>query len=110
MARRPALHSADDLLAPAIERTIAAVDPPESDAALVALARIMARTVDRMTDAERAVMLGQTAPQVLRVLVELEQRARCRREPAGRPAAANPVRDMRRQHAAFMTGGKRGTG
>jgi len=99
MARKAPLHSADDLLTPALDRAIEALGPPETDAALVALARILARTVDRMSNAERAAMIGQTAPQVLRVLVELEKRAQQRRGPE-RARTVNPVRDMRKAHAA----------
>lgn len=102
MARKPALHEADDLLEPSVETTIAAIGPLDSDAALVALARILAHAVDRMSNQERAAMLGQTAPQVLRVLVELDKRAQRRRGPAGqgRDQPENPVRAMRRAHAA----------
>ena len=88
MPRRPPLHTANELLSPALEATVAAVGPPESDAALVALARVLAATLDRMTRAERAAMLGQTAPQLLRVLVELEARAARRRTPAPRAQAS----------------------
>lgn len=102
MARKPALHDADDLLTPALDRAIEAIDPPPTDAALVALARILAHTVDRMTDDERASMLGQTAPQVLRVLVELDKRAQQRRGPARQDHPENPVRAMRKAHAASM--------
>jgi hypothetical protein len=74
---------------------------PESYAALVALVRILAHSVDRMSNQERAAMLGQTAPQVLRVLQELEKRAQARRgSDAGK--APNPVQEMRRAHAAMM--------
>jgi hypothetical protein len=79
MARRPPLHDAGELLAPAVERTLAAVDPPESDAALVALARALAGSLDRMSQDERRAMLGQTVPQLLKVLVEIERRATVRR-------------------------------
>jgi hypothetical protein len=96
MPRRPPLHAADDLLAPALERAVEAIGPPESDAALVALARILARTVDRMSDAERAVMIGQTAPQVLKVLNELEERAGKRRRPEPRqPSKLDALRAAR---------------
>lgn len=99
MARKPALHSADDLIGPGVEQTIAALGPPESDAGLVALARVLANAVDRMSNAERAAMLGQTTPQLLRVLVELEKRAAARRGPAARKTD-NPIQAMRRAHAA----------
>ena len=106
MARKTALRSADELLSPAIERTVQALDPPDSDDAVVALARILAKTVDRMTDAERAAMIGQTAPQLLRVLVELEQRALERRKvmPKRQPSRLDEMRAAR----AAADAGRRG--
>ena len=87
MPRKPALHDAADLLTPALDRAVEAIGPPATDDALVALAHILAKTVDRMSDNERAAMIGQTAPTVLKVLVELERRAEVRRsrETADRP-------------------------
>ena len=99
MARKPALHAADDLLMPAVEATITAISPPDSDAALVGLARVLAHAVDRMGNAERAAMLGQTAPQLLRVLVELHKRAEVRAKAAGKPVPDNPIEKLRRAHA-----------
>jgi hypothetical protein len=93
MAHKPALHGTDDLLTPALERAIEAIEPPESDAALVALARVIAHTVDRMTNIERATMMGQTAPQVLKILNELEVRAaKRRRPPAKQPSQLDKLR------------------
>jgi hypothetical protein len=100
MPRKPALHDADDLLMPALDRAIAAIDPPESDAALVALARVLAHSVDRMSNDERARMIGQTAPSVLKVLVELEARAEKRRMPAERPPGK--LEQLRAAHAATI--------
>lgn len=100
MGSRQPLRDAGELLAPAVDRMVEAIDPPESDAAVVALARILAKTVDRMSDAERAVMIGQTAPQVLRVLKELDDRARRRAAASPQQGASNPVREMRRAYAA----------
>jgi hypothetical protein len=98
MARKPALHSADELIGPALERVVEAIDPPDSDDALVALARVLARTIDRMTDDQRAVMAGQTAPQMLRILIELEQRAAKRRKPPARQPSA--LDKLRQAHVA----------
>ena len=94
MPRKPALHSADELIAPGVERAIAAVDPPDSDAGLVALARVLSVTLDRMDDEQRALMLGQTSPQLLRVLVELDRRAQRREKPAeqGPPSRLDQLR------------------
>jgi hypothetical protein len=53
-----------------------------------------------MSAAERRAMLGQTAPLVLKVLTELEDRRRKREGPAAAPRVENPVDAMRRAHAA----------
>ncbi|MGO8958704.1 MAG: hypothetical protein ACLQFR_15245 [Streptosporangiaceae bacterium] len=96
MTRKPPLHAADDLLTPALERAIADIDPPATDDALVALARILAHSIDRMSNDERRAMLGQTAPQVLRVLNEVEERAAKRRKPAeGPPSKLQQLRAAR---------------
>ncbi len=97
MPRRPALHSVDDLAGPGLEQALAALGPPPEDAGLVALARVLAGTLDKMSDAERRAMLGQTVPAYFRCLVELEKRAAARREPAGK--AGNPIAVMRTEHA-----------
>ncbi len=97
MPRRPALHSADELIGPALERVVEAIDPPPSDDALVALARVLGRTIDRMTDDQRAVMAGQTAPQMLRILIELEQRASKRRRPPEK--VPSRLDELRKVHA-----------
>jgi hypothetical protein len=93
------LHDADQLLSPALARTVAAIGPPESDAALVRLAEIVAGAIDGMSAAERRAMLGQTAPLVLKVLAELEDRRRRREGPPVAPRVENPVDAMRRAHA-----------
>lgn len=98
MTRKPPLHTADDLLTPPLERALEAIDPPATDDALVALARILAHSIDKMSDAERRAMLGQTAPQVLRVLNELETRAAKRRKPAEGPP--NRLQQLRAARAA----------
>jgi hypothetical protein len=103
MPRRPPLHSADELLAPAIDRAIAAVGPPADDDGLVALARLLAKTLDRMTNAERTAMLGQTAPQLLRVLVELDKRAARRHKPVRREP--NQLDRLREAHARTLPRG-----
>jgi hypothetical protein len=98
MARKPALHVVDDLLSPALARTVEAIGAPESDLALIALTVVLANAIDRMSNDERSKMLGQTAPAYLRCLEALEQRAARRRVPAAREGA-NPVEQLRRQHA-----------
>lgn len=96
MARKPALHAADDLLTPALERTIEAIGPPATDDALVALARILAHSIDKMTGDERVRLMGQTAPQVIKVLAEIETRAAKRRKPAdGPPSRLDQLRQAR---------------
>ena len=51
-------------------------------------------TLDRMDDEQRALMLGQTSPQLLRVLVELDRRAQRREKPAeqGPPSRLDQLR------------------
>lgn len=105
MARKPALHDADDLLTSALDRAVAALNPPESDAAVVALAHVLARSIDRMSDAERASMLGQTVPPLLRTLVELERRAEMRRTASPRRGPSK-LDALREAHA--KTYGRRG--
>ena len=65
---------------------------------LVAMARVTAHAVDRMGNHERQLMLGQTAPQLLRVLVELHKRAAERAKAAGKPVQDNPIEALRRAH------------
>jgi hypothetical protein len=89
MARTPALHAVDELLSPAFERTVRACDLGDGDAALVALGRVFAGTLDRMSNVERRAMLGQTAPLYLKVLLELESRSLARRK---LPVKAGPSR------------------
>jgi hypothetical protein len=81
MGRTPALHTVDELLLPALERTLAASALEQSDEALVALARVFAGAMDRMSNVERHAMLGQTAPLYLKVLLVLESRSAVRRKP-----------------------------
>jgi hypothetical protein len=96
MPRNSVLRPADELISPALERTIAAVDPPDSDAALIALLRMLAGTLDRMSPAELRAMAGQTAPQLHRGLVELEARAARRRTPDRRqPSQLDRLRAAR---------------
>jgi hypothetical protein len=94
----PSAQEPDPTIAAAVERTIKAVSPPASDAAVVALARKMATTIDEMSGAQAAAMIGQTAPQLLKVLQELDTRAEKRRSLArqGRP---NKVSALRAAHA-----------
>ena len=57
-----------------------------------------------MAPAVRAAMLANVLGPMLRTLKDLDDRARRRGRQDG-PKAANPVRDLRASHAAFM--GKR---
>lgn len=81
MAGRRHLRSADGLMAPALAETVAALDPPESDAALVRLAEVTAEAIDAMPVEVKAAMLGQTGPMLLKLLQELETRHQRRRKP-----------------------------
>ena len=85
-------------IASAVGVTIAALGPPDADAAVVALARKMAGAIDGMKGDQLAAMIGQTAPQLLKVLQELEVRA-ARRRAASRSQRPNGVARLRAAHA-----------
>lgn len=91
------LRSADDLVTAALAQTVAAIGPPESDAALVRLAEVTAAAIDDMPPAVRAAMLGQTAPLLLKLLQELDQRARHRAQgrAPGSPSRLERLRSAR---------------
>jgi hypothetical protein len=93
-------------MAAAVGATIAALAPPASDAAVVALARKMASAIDGMGSEQLAAMIGQTAPQLLRVLQELEARSAKRRS-AERAARPSPVSQLRAAHARHPAKRKR---
>jgi hypothetical protein len=93
-------------LAVAVDETIAAIDPPKSDAAVTALARKMASAIDGMQGEQLALMIGQTAPQLLKVLQELEVRA-AKRRAASRAARPSRVANIRAAHAASPAKRKR---
>ena len=98
MADNRRLRSADSLLGPAVAATVAALGPPDADAALVRLAEVIAATIDAMPDAVRVTMLPNHTGQLLKVLGELEERAVRRRKAAsGRP---NRLDQLRAAHAA----------
>lgn len=82
----------------AVDKTIAAIAPPPADAAVVALARKMAVAIDGMQGEQLAAMIGQTAPQLLKVLQELEVRA-ARRRAVQRSARPSAVAKLRAAHA-----------
>lgn len=86
-------------LTDAFDETIAALDPPPADAAVVALAQTMARAIDRMTPEQIGMMIGQTAPQLLKILQELESRAVKRRAPV-KSSRPTRVAQLRGAHAA----------
>lgn len=85
-------------LTEAVDETIAAIDPPKSDAAVMALARKMASAIDDMSGEKLALMIGQTAPQLLKVLQELEVRSDKRRA-AARSGRPNKMAGLRAAHA-----------
>ena len=94
-------------IASAVDETIEALGCPKSDAAVVALARTVAETIDAMGPGQRGMMIGQTAPLLLKLLQELETRAVKRRSGArgGRP---NGVAKLRAAHAQHPAVRKRG--
>lgn len=85
-------------IAAAVGETIAAIDPPKADAAVVALARKMAEAIDGMEGDQLSLMIGQTAPQLLKVLQELEVRA-AKRRAAQRSQRPSRVAGIRAAHA-----------
>ena len=93
-------------IAEAVEETIAAIDPPKADAAVAALARKMASAIDGMHGDQLGLMIGQTAPQLLKVLQELEARA-AKRRAAQRSSRPNGVAKIRAAHAASPAKRKR---
>ncbi len=95
-ARNPRLRPADDLVVPALARTLRALDPPDEDAAVVKLAEVVAQALDRMNDSQRTAMAGQTVPQLLKLLQELDARARRRgQRPSRAPGALEALRGAR---------------
>lgn len=93
-------------IAAAVDTTIAALAPPDADAAVVALARKMADAIDGMEGEKLALMIGQTAPQLLKVLQELEARSAKRRS-AARSSRPSGVAKLRAAHAASPAKRKR---
>src|SRR5262245_60710746 len=89
-------------VAAAVDKTIEAIKPPDADAAVVALARKMADAIDGMHGEKLALMIGQTAPQLLKVLQELEARAAKRRatQRSGRPGKVANIRAAHAQSPA----------
>jgi hypothetical protein len=97
-----ALRSADRTLVAAVKATVAALDVPETDLALVKVAETIAETIDLMGPGERLTLLPQHTGQLVKVLDQLETRAARRRAPAPPPAGAapvNPLDELRRTHA-----------
>jgi hypothetical protein len=85
MAQNRNLRSADQLISPAIDAMVAALDPPDADGPLVALVRRQARVIDGMPDAVASAMLPNHGGPLLRALAELERRAAARRKPEQGP-------------------------
>jgi hypothetical protein len=103
-----ALRDADRTLVAAVRVTVAALDAPETDRALIGVAVVLAETIDLMGPGERLSLLPQHTGQLQRALAELEARAARRRAPAQGPAAAktvNPVDELRRAHAKRVARG-----
>jgi hypothetical protein len=96
MAARRALRDAKLLVLPAVERTLAALEPPDSDSALVALVRRQAAVIDAMPDGVAAAMMPNHGGPLLRGLTELEARAAKRRKlPKGAPSQLDRLREAR---------------
>ena len=96
MAANRRLRAANQLVGPAVEQTVKALNAPDSDAALVALARRQAATVDAMPDGVAVAMLPQHSGQLLKTLAELQARAAKRGQAAdARPSRLDALRAAR---------------
>lgn len=90
------LRDADDLIGPALAKTLAALGLPDEDAAMIKVAEVIAGILDAMPDGQRGMMAGQTVPQLVKVLEILDQRARRRRgQGMGRPSRLDQLRAAR---------------
>lgn len=74
------LRDADDLMLPAVEQALNAMDTDEEDAAFVQVARLAAKDMDSMPRQVREVMFPQHAGMLLRAFDGLEKRAKERRK------------------------------
>ena len=101
MTRARSLRDASQLVGPAVERMVEALDPPDEDLPLIAIARRQAAVIDAMPDEVAIGMMPNHAGPLIKVLGELAERARKRRGPE-RPRTENPVQAMRRAHAESM--------
>jgi len=96
------LRDVDSLMVAALRETVAALDPPDSDKALVRLAEVTAAAIDSMPSGQLGMMLGQTAPILLKALQELEARSQ-KRKAMARPGKANWLQEQRAAHAQATT-------
>jgi hypothetical protein len=101
MASKATLRDARTVIGPAIEAMVADLDAPPGDGPLIALVRRQAAVIDRMSDDQAVSMLPNHSGQLLKVLAELEDRAR-RRGRRDAPRQVNPVHELRASHARFM--------
>jgi sarcosine oxidase gamma subunit len=101
-----ALRPADQLLAPAVAVSIAALDLKPEDAAAAKLAELLAKTIDRAESQEWAVRW--IGPELLRVLGELggTPAARAKVKPAkpAQQARSTWLDDMRRARRQYPGG------
>jgi hypothetical protein len=95
-AAEVALRPADELLAPAVEETLAALDLSESDGAAAQLARQYARIIDQARD--QAWAARWLSPLLLDCLVQLgaTPASRPKREPPRAPNQLDRLRAARR--------------
>ena len=97
LAEAPGLRDAGDLLAPAVEASIGALELGGRDAAAAQLARRYAQVIDQAESP--AVALRALGPLLLRVLVALRA-APAARPPGGAPGRPGPnrVRELAKAH------------
>lgn len=90
------IRAAGQLVGPAVEQTVKALNAPDSDAALIALVRRQAAIIDAMPDGVAVAMLPQHSGQLLKTLAELQARAAKRGQAAdARPSRLDALRAAR---------------
>jgi hypothetical protein len=93
------LRDASQMVTPAVAELAESLSCPPSDRALLALALRLAATIDAMPDAMAGTMLPNHAGPMIKILAELEDRARKRRE-KDHPGRVNKVAQIRGARAA----------
>lgn len=96
----PPLRDADELLAPAVEETLAALQLAERDAAAAQVARAYASAIDQARD--QAYALRWLGPLLLAALTALQATPASRPAGARQPAGPQRVNRIAQQRADFQ--------